>query len=324
MESSRYKIYSNNLNAQIEKSRALELKRQRHEYNLVVQSELSMPEIKGEQRIDGYVKEVLDNYNNMSLEDRIKVNEILEKFYRDNKEYCYSHSYTFKYINFLLENMLKAREFPNFYNSLNSKEQRIIREQIHLGYSLFSPYDEAYDAGLIYKMLNMKYEGKTNDATFTLDENRLNSELADEYICPEPILNVFKVRYAEAALNNVNPYLFGEKDENKLLNRYASPLVIEFKNIMDNTIDFILSYMPSYVKKSFGPRSLKNKISIIFMINSITKEKLDTIIKREEEEAEERKAVLEESTRKNEIAKEKAKRKQYNNDSLRKGHLSNH
>ena len=103
MESSRYKIYSNNLNAQIEKSRALELKRQRHEYNLVVQSELSMPEIKGEQRIDGYVKEVLDNYNNMSLEDRIKVNEILEKFYRDNKEYCYSHSYTFKYIRLIVE-----------------------------------------------------------------------------------------------------------------------------------------------------------------------------------------------------------------------------
>ncbi len=320
MESSRYKIYINNRNAQLEKSRALELERQRHEYNLVVQSELSMPEIKGEEFIDGYVKEVLDNYNNMSLEDRIRVNEILEKFYRDNKEYCYSHSYTFKYINFLLENMLKAREFPNFYKSLNSKEQRIIREQIHLGYSLFSPYDDAYDAGLIYKMLNMKYEGKTNDATFILDEERLNSELADEYICPEPILNVFKVRYTEAALNNLNHCLYSGKDEKKLLNKYAKPLVIEFKNIMDSTIGYILSDMPSYVRNSYGPRSLENKMLIIFMINEITKEKLDTIIKSEEEEAEERKAVLEESTRKNEIAKEKVKRKQYNNDSLRKKH----
>ena len=175
MNSKNYQIYSNKITKDKEKEKRSNLYMKKVEYDRVVKEETEMPKISREEFIKGYIKEVLDNYNNMSIEDRLKVNEILEKFYNDNREYCYSHDYTFKHINLILENMLKIKEFSNLYSSLDEKERCEMDEQILLACTTSSPFDYSYERNLINNMLSLEYEGKTNEPTFKLDEELLNN-----------------------------------------------------------------------------------------------------------------------------------------------------
>ena len=316
MESKRYQIYSNKIKEDLEKDRNYQMRKELFEYKKVIAAELAMPKIVGEEYIKGYVKDVLDNYNNMSIEDRLKVNEILEKFYKDNREYCYSHDYTFKHINTILKGMLNAKEFPKLLKSLDDNEWHEMNEQILLACTGSSPFDYICDRNLIDKMLELEYTGKTEEPTFTLDEERLKEELADDEIVPNDVLNVFKVRYSEAAINEVDYYKYKGKAEEKLLRTYAKPLAIEFKNIMNETIDYMLSNISYYACPAFRLKSLEDKILIIFNVSALTKEDLDLRLAEREERMAKRAKEMEEKAAKE--MKVKAKRRSYKNNIRRK------
>lgn len=319
MESKIYQIYNNQITEAMEKEKRCKLYMEKLEYRRVIKEAIEMPEIAGEEYVKGYIKEVLDNYNNMGIEDRLKVNEILEKFYKDNEKCCSSHEYTFKHLNIILENMLRAKKFPELYNSLNKMEKQEMDEQILNSCMSLRTNDYAYDRDLIGKMLGLDYDGEIENPSFVLDEVRLKKELANDELVPNYILNVFKVKYGECAVNEVDYYKYKDIAEEKLLDKYAKPLVIEFKNIMNDMINFIISNTASYTSNSYRLRDLEDQILVFFNINYLTKEDLDFKISSREQRLRERSLYIKEQERQKAEARDKAKKKEFKSHVNRRG-----
>lgn len=162
-----------------------------------------------------YIKEVFNNYYNMSLEDRIKLTERLEDLH---EEYKYDDGFGRNYSESLTTikttayYILKCKNLKEFYKNLDNDQKKELQTQVYLTSEKVKSWiwvPKIYEKlGIIYNP-DEEYEEEAKEP-FELDLERLNEELKRcdgfcyDSLSAEKIISTFSRTYSTPSPSEFN------------------------------------------------------------------------------------------------------------------------
>ena len=233
------------------------------------------------------IKNTIENYYNMSLEDRNRFISILYEIY-DKYKYEFQYGYdeilsTIEQINSL---MIKAKNFEFFYDGLNAQERKEFQTQVYLksakAKSLSSNYDSKIElySKLIEACDSIKDSKKENITSFVLDVDSINKDfeemddLFDCEIIAERIISSFGFNYYHCAFNYLKNLTMSLERRTELSKRYYEPFINEFNSIMQKCVETMRNNMNDSTKAIFDTLTPNEKFITISGLLNISKERL--------------------------------------------------
>lgn len=210
-----------------------------------------------------YIKEIFDNYNQISIEDKKKLSERIIKIQDDDHDenFYFSCYYGLGNIDKLLDSMVKAKNFGEFYNSLNDKQKKEFQTRVYLTSSNKDIFNDNFDLyeyiAESVKTIDYKIVKKKNE--YTIDFEKLENVLEEAYLydMSEKIVAMYKNIVSR---ENYNQILF----EMLELVKKCSSIIIE--NVNDST------------RNEFQSLSLDRLVMTILLLLDIDKIQLDNDI----------------------------------------------
>ena len=231
-----------------------------------------------------YIGEILNNYYDISLEDRIILIEKLDRLHYDNMtSFIYSYSDGLSIIEMTTNKMIQASKFEEFYNTLDNKEKKEFQKQIYEAsyntnnwpwYNIPKSYDK------IKKIYGLEYTPLEKKEKFKIDFNKLDEEFnqGNKSINPEEVISVFCKRYYKYAIDRLENTKLPLKEKEELIGKYSNPLIYEFNEAMKKFTRVIDKHINGSTRKIFLSLPKEKQLYIIFQALDIDKEKLDDII----------------------------------------------
>lgn len=145
-----------------------------------------------------YIKEIFNNYSQVSIEDKKRLSERIIKIQNDDHagNFYFSRHYELRDIDKVLDSMIKAKHFEEFYNSLNEEQKKEFQTRVYLtstNKDISNYYSNLYEyiAQLVKHAEYKTIEYKNN---FTIDFNKLEIALeeADVYDMSERVVAVYQ------------------------------------------------------------------------------------------------------------------------------------
>lgn len=206
-----------------------------------------------------YIKEVFENYNKIGLEDKKKLSERMIKIQSDDRLGNYfSCYYELSDIDELLNIMIKAKHFEEFYNSLDDKQKKEFQTKVYL--TSLNVYSSNYYMDIYEHVVELlkETEGKIKEKQdgFVIDFDKLDSAI-EEAELEDVLERVVAVYQCIAKIDN-GDQLSCEMNE---LIRKCSAIIKE--NVNDST------------KSKFESLPLECQVITIISLLDITQEQLD-------------------------------------------------
>ena len=234
-----------------------------------------------------HIGEVIDNYYNISLEDRVTLIEKLQELHYENmSDFTCGYFDSLDTIEIVAKKMLQASKFEEFFNALNAKEKKEFQTQLYeLSYKTnnwaWHSIPKVYDR--VKKIYGLEYTPIEKKEIFPVDFTKLDEELNDcgylfeipDTLDPERVISVFCKRYYRYAIDRLEGTKLSDEEKERLIKKYSDPLISEFNELMDSVIKVICKNINMSTKKKFCSLSKENQLYTVFQALDIDKERLD-------------------------------------------------
>ncbi len=158
-----------------------------------------------------YIKEIFDNYSLLNVEDKKKLSERIIKIQNDSHagNFYFSRHYELRDMDKILDSMIKAKHFEEFYNSLNEEQKKEFQTRVYLtstNKDISNYYSNLYEY-IAQLVKTAEYKEMEDTKNFTIDFNKLEFALdeADVYDMSERVVAVYK---NITALKDSNPIMY--------------------------------------------------------------------------------------------------------------------
>ena len=211
-----------------------------------------------------YIKEIFDNYNKLSIEDKKQLSERIIKIQDDDRsgEFYFSRYYDLDSIDRFLDLIINAKNnlkhFEKFYNMLNDKQKKEFQTRTYLfADNMDVPSDKLYLYKKIADLVIPKADNLSEKKdVFTIDFERLEIALEEinYYDMSERVVAIYQ-NIANIEKTNQVPY--------EIIEMIQKCLSIIKENVNDSTRNKVESL------------SLDRQVMIVLLLLDVNKTQLD-------------------------------------------------
>ena len=143
-----------------------------------------------------YIKEIFENYSLLSIEDKKKLSERMIKIQNDDRanNFYFSSYYDLESIDKILDFIIKANHFEEFYNSLNDTQKKEFQTRTYITAKNEDNYNlESYEyiADLV-KDINIETPNKKDNYKIDFEKLEMALEEADDNDILESVVSIYK------------------------------------------------------------------------------------------------------------------------------------
>lgn len=249
-----------------------------------------------------YISNILDNYYNMRIEDRLTLIKKLVNLHEENKYdagYTYDYGETLEAIKSIAYYTLKGQNFDKFYESLTSAQKKELQTQVYTASEKLkrSNWCDAHISKTTMKMLKDVYKSeeeytKEEKELFVPDFKVLKEEfnncdgLFHTGISSEKIISTFCRRYYDYLVDDLSDYGFTKEEQKIISKRYVIPGLSEFNNAIKDSISVIRDNINESTRNIFDSLDPTQQMYTMFTILSLSKYELNYWIEKRKEERE--------------------------------------
>ena len=277
-----------------------------------------------------YIQDVIDNYYNISLEERLKLIQMLKQLHATHTyDIGISYHDILDTIELLTKKAYQAEQLEKTYGALTQKQQKELRTQTHIKAKEYKGqwwYDvpKSYELASEILTLDKPEKIEVKEPTFKIDFARLEEELGgkdtDYYGCEFNVgafFRTFTGRHFYFALGIIDHLQLTDENKKDLYQKYTKPMLNEFYLAEQRYNDVIRSEFSDSTEKLFSSLEGKAQLYTIFDMLDIDIEKLNWQIECREYKNNKRKDYQELVEEAKEEKKEKRKKHHYKNNSRR-------
>ena len=277
-----------------------------------------------------YIQDVIDNYYNISFEERLKVIEMIKKLHSTHTyDIGISYHDILDTIELLTKKAYQAEQLENFYNSLTKEQQKELRTQTHIKAKSYNGnwcYDVPKSYELAKELLTLDKPEKIEkrEKTFKVDFDRLEEEFggvdSDYYGCNFSVAGFFKVFTRSLfyyPLGITGNHKLSEEEKREVYRKYTKPMLDEYYYAEQIYSDIIESEFSESTKKLYDSLEDAEKMYTRFDMLDVTAKDLDCKAECREYENKLRASYQEMLEKENEKKKAKKKTSCYKNNSRR-------
>lgn len=247
-----------------------------------------------------YISNVLDNYYNMRIEDRLTLIKKLVDLHDENKYdagYTYDYGETLEAIKSIADYTRKGQNFDKFYESLTPAQKKELQTQVYLAaedvksriwYNI-PKYHEVLKDMCVPGIEYSKEEKEIFKPNFKmLDEEFEDCDgLFHTGISSERIISTFCRRFYSYAVDyTLDGYNFTEQDKAIIHKRYYNPAVGELNNALKSSISILRNNINESTRNKFDSLDPIQQMYTMFTIFDISKSELNYWIEKRKEERE--------------------------------------
>ena len=238
-----------------------------------------------------YTKVVLDNFYNISLEDRITLINRLINLHEINKsDFDYNYYNSLKSMLDTYKKIYSVSRFKDFYNNLNDKEKKEFQTQVYLTSESVLNW-RWFDVPNTFDIIKeYTFSDEITDKSYNIDFDMLDSELenSDEYSenlisGAEIIINEFVKRYYNYAFNNYSKDRYSNEEINYIFETYTKPFIIELNSNVNDCISFIKDNINESTRLKFNLIDDDKLIYALFKLIDINKDYLSYMVQKRQE-----------------------------------------
>lgn len=236
-----------------------------------------------------YIQEVIDNYYNISLEERLKLIEMIKKLHSTHT-YDIGRSYhdILDTIELLTKKAYQVEQLEEFYNSLTKEQQKELRTQTHIKAKSYYKGNWYYDVPKSYELvkelltLDKPERIDKREKTFKVDFDRLEEEFGgkgtDYYACDFSVSGFFKAFTRSLfyhPLGITGKHKLSEEEKKEVYRKYTKPMLDEYYYAEQRYSDIIESEFSESTKKLYDSLDDAAKMYTRFDMLDVTAEDLD-------------------------------------------------
>ena len=244
-----------------------------------------------------HISDILNNYYNMRLEDRLTLIKKLIKLHEENKYdagYIYDYEDTLEAIYNIAYYTLKGQKFKDFFEGLNYAQKKELQTQVYIT-SQKVKTRSWYDIPKHHERLKTMYKPeeeyiKEEKELFVPNFEVLDKEFEDcdglfcTGISSEKIISKFCRRYYRYANDyELDGYKFTEEEKETIREKYYKPVSNEFNNAIKDSISVIRDNVNESTRTMFDTLDHTQQMYTMFTILSLSKSKLNDCIERRKE-----------------------------------------